>query len=1091
MPTRLVVLPERLYFSDPQDIFAVLGWLLLIVLVIVFLKRLWEPLNYSNKRNLIVYAVLAVLAPLFTAVAGIEIGKLNVSPLPNLPFEVSAPILFLLFAVPWQIAAGLLGVGPAVIIGLISGFCLGGWYTHNYVSIIETAAMALVFAYLIRQNYRTKLFKVLRYPFAAALAVSILFLPLLVFDQFLSVSGSLAVRLDYGLSQTFNLAIIRSTEVIIGGIICTAFLFSAKSSWIKPQNLVPSPIERKIEYRFLFGTLPFIFVLLFALIYSDWKVAGGAARNMVEERLKSTAEVTAESLPYFIEAGQNLLFSFADKQIMDQGANTSAIMAEKIRTVPFFRQLFLFDASGNPLDGYPIREFDQILPTNDELSGIRLAQNGVTIQSYALPPWIDEETTQISFIVSIKDDQDQVTGILLGRTDLNSNPFTRPAIDALRSATRDNGEGLILDDQNRILFQTTSVPETLLRIYAGDLPNEPGLFENVSPKGTRQIVYYQPLAGSGWSVLISTPAQEAQELALGIATPLLIILSFIVGLAFLSLRLSLRPITKTLNTLSKQASMISSGNLDNPVVSTSVDEFGQLAISFEQMRIRLKDRLDELRQLLIASQSVAEHLEITEAIEPILTAALSNGGISARVVLNKQVVLDHQHIPYLAIGVGINDTAMNYLDTQLYNLLRDQDIITIPNLPRMSRFSTPVGATPPGALLGVALYHENEYFGVLWVAYSKPRSFSEEEIRFISTLASQAGIAAANAKLYATAETGRQRLEAILNSTPEPVMVFDEEDKLLLINPAAIQVGGLIKSSTTGNNLEEVINNEVLFDLLANFKINRDVSREIKLSNDRVYFTSISSVNRNGRMVGKVCILRDITHFRELDTLKSDVVATVSHDLRSPLTLMRGYASMFQMVGETNDQQRSYAAKIISSVDTMTKLVNNLLDMGRLEAGIALNIEEINPIKLTQQIVNDQLAQANHKNIQLNFMNQLKGDEIIFADPALIQQAVINLVDNALKYTPMGGEVTIILREKDKLIEFEIKDSGIGVAPIDLPRLFDKFYRSNRRESYKHQGTGLGLAIVKSIVERHNGRVWVESKLGRGSSFFFEIPKHR
>lgn len=1091
MPTYLVVLPERLYFSDPQDVFTVLGWVFLIGAIVVLLKKMWEPITYSNKRNLIIYSVLAVMAPLFTSIAGIEIGNLNVSPLPNLPFEVSAPVLLLLFAIPWQIAAGLIGVGPAVIIGLISGFCLGGWYTHNYVSIIETAAMALVFSFFIRQNYRTKLFKILRNPFAAALSVCILFFPLLVFDQFLSVSGSLAVRLDYGLTQTINLAVIRSAEVIFGGIVCTVLLFAGKKLWVKPQNLVPSPIERKIEYRFLFGTLPFIFVLVFALIYSDWRVAGGAARNMVEERLKSTAEVTAESLPYFIEAGQNLLFSFADNQIMEQGTNANIFMAEKIRTVPFFRQLYLFDSSGNPLDGYPIREFDQILPTNDELAGIRLAQNGVTIQSYALPPWVNEDTTQISFIVSIKDDQDQVTGILLGRTDLNSNPFTRPAIDALRSATRDAGEGLILDAQNRILFQTTSIPETLLSNYAGELPVEPGLFENVSPKGTRQIVYYQPLAGSGWSVLISTPAQEAQELALGIATPLLIILSFIVVLAFISLRFSLRPITNTLQTLSKQASMISSGNLEDPVEITSVDEFGQLALSFEQMRLRLKDRLDELRQLLFASQSVAEHLEINEAIEPILTAALSNGGTSARVVLNKQVVLDHQHIPYLAIGVGNTDSAMSYLDTQLYNLLKDQEIITIPNLPRMSRFNTPVGVTPPGALLGVALYHENEYFGVLWVAYAKPRTFSDEEIRFISTLASQAGIAAANAKLYATAETGRQRLEAILNSTPEPVMVFDEEDKLLLINPAAVQVGGLVKSSKTGNNLEDVINNETLFDLLANFKINRDVSREIKLSNDRVYFTSISSVNRNGRMVGKVCILRDITHFRELDTLKSDVVATVSHDLRSPLTLMRGYASMFQMVGETNEQQRSYVAKIISSVDNMTRLVNNLLDMGRLEAGIALNIEEINPTKLTQQIVNDQLTQAAHKNIQLKFLNNLEEEEIILADPALIQQAIINLVDNAIKYTPMGGEVSIILSEKEELIEFEIKDSGIGVAPIDLPRLFDKFYRSNRRESYKHQGTGLGLAIVKSIVERHGGRVWVESRLGRGSSFFFEIPKNR
>ena len=146
MPISFAVLPEKLYFSDPQDVFAILGWLVLTILISYFLRRLWEPINYSNKRNLVIYSVLAILAPFFASVAGIEMGNLNVSPLPNLPLEVSSPVLLILFAVPWQIAAGMIGVGPAVIIGLISGFCLGGWYTHNYVSILETAAMALVFS---------------------------------------------------------------------------------------------------------------------------------------------------------------------------------------------------------------------------------------------------------------------------------------------------------------------------------------------------------------------------------------------------------------------------------------------------------------------------------------------------------------------------------------------------------------------------------------------------------------------------------------------------------------------------------------------------------------------------------------------------------------------------------------------------------------------------------------------------------------------------------------------------------------------------------------------------------------------------------
>jgi len=112
----------------------------------------------------------------------------------------------------------------------------------------------------------------------------------------------------------------------------------------------------------------------------------------------------------------------------------------------------------------------------------------------------------------------------------------------------------------------------------------------------------------------------------------------------------------------------------------------------------------------------------------------------------------------------------------------------------------------------------------------------------------------------------------------------------------------------------------------------------------------------------------------------------------------------------------------------------------------------------------------------------------VLADQALLQQALYNLVENAIKYTPMGGRVRVQLQIKTSSVVFEVNDTGIGIAPLDLPRLFEKFYRSGRREAYQQRGTGLGLAIVKSIAERHNGRVWVESQLGKGSTFYLEIP---
>jgi len=270
--------------------------------------------------------------------------------------------------------------------------------------------------------------------------------------------------------------------------------------------------------------------------------------------------------------------------------------------------------------------------------------------------------------------------------------------------------------------------------------------------------------------------------------------------------------------------------------------------------------------------------------------------------------------------------------------------------------------------------------------------------------------------------------------------------------------------------------------------IHRDTSREIQLTNRRVFFTTVSPVIRNEQQVGKVCLLRDITQFKEVDTFKSDIVSTVSHDLRSPLTLMRGYASMLQMVGEINEQQRSYIAKIVSGVDSMSKLVNNLLDLGRIEAGIGLKLERTNPISLAEQVVLELQPHANQKNIDLVLEYSINRDTYIEADSALVQQALYNVVENALKYNSLGGTVKVNVSSNESHAMFEITDNGIGIAPIDLPHLFEKFYRSGRREAYNQRGTGLGLAIVKTIIEKHNGKVWVESKLGRGSSFYLQLP---
>ena len=221
--------------------------------------------------------------------------------------------------------------------------------------------------------------------------------------------------------------------------------------------------------------------------------------------------------------------------------------------------------------------------------------------------------------------------------------------------------------------------------------------------------------------------------------------------------------------------------------------------------------------------------------------------------------------------------------------------------------------------------------------------------------------------------------------------------------------------------------------------------------------------------------------------MKSEFVATVSHDLRAPLTFMRGYATMLPMVGQLNDKQREFGEKIILGIEQMTKLIDDLLDLGRIEAGVGLAREMCRLNDMVTEIIESATPHAANKGLSLTV--EVTPDlPLCSGDPTLLRQAIMNLVDNAIKYTPAGGQVKVQLSLELDKFHLAVSDSGLGISPADQTRLFQKFFRVRQRGSSQTKGSGLGLAIVKSIVERHGGKVWVESKLGKGSTFYVELP---
>jgi len=1066
-----------------------LGWIFLGAAFLWGVMHTWHSaLGVLNRRWHVLLA-LVMLVPL-AFVVGLRLGGKAMQPLPYLPGEWPAPMLIPLLSVPWVLAAGLLGPFWASWIALLCGFLLSAFVTHDLFSPVLVGGLGLLYSLAVTQNYRGRFMRWLRIPWMGAVVGGLVYIPIYVVGAFFAVSGDLAARLDFALTQSWATGLARFVELVMAGLVASLVTAWPKSGWVRPSVLMPAPWETSLARRVLFVVLPLLTLLVLVMAVSHWVVAGNLAREMLRARLDSAAQVAAEGLPYFLESGQGLITKIADPALFERPPEAIRdYLAEQIRAIPYFRQLVLYDAQKHIVAAYPDISSLPMTLTDQENQALDLALKGIPVQTYTVMPAAEDNSVQVSFIASVGSTESP-GGALVGRTDFESNPFTQPALAALGSVLSEGGDGFILDETRQVMFQANPKAGSMLgKPYGGRLPESlPAFFEDVSPLGTRQFVFARAAVGRPWLVILTVPVQRAQAMALEIAGPTLITIAVFALLVALLTQLGLRTLVESLRLLSAQAGQIAQGQLNSPVDISGVDEVGRLGHAFEQMRISLKARLEELDKLLRVSHAVAANLDIQEAILPVLDAARGDHASAARVVLIPDVLFDAPEKDLAAFGRGPMADHFAYLDRPLFELLRTQDILTVANVARSRRFEELIRGQPyPAALIALPLYYEDLYYGILWLGYDH-RTFQEEELRFLRTLAGNAAMAAANARLYATAEVGRRRLEAVLTSVPEPVLVFDEKDRLILLNPAALQVRGLVSQPLPGKPLTEIVLLPELLELLSLPGGTHIQSREITLPNGRVYYASVATVMGEERSLGKVCVLQDITHYKELDTLKSDFVATVSHDLRSPLTLIRGYASMMQMVGDLNEQQKAYLQKIAGAIESMTRLVNNLLDLGRIEAGVGLRLEAVNPREIVQQVINQVLPQATQKSLDLRSDFDLPEDLRLQADPDLLKQALLNLVDNAVKYSRLHGEVVVRAEQQGERVVFSVRDDGIGIAPLDLPRLFEKFYRSRQREAHEQRGSGLGLAIVKSIVERHHGRVWVESQLGKGSVFYMELP---
>jgi PAS domain S-box-containing protein len=333
-------------------------------------------------------------------------------------------------------------------------------------------------------------------------------------------------------------------------------------------------------------------------------------------------------------------------------------------------------------------------------------------------------------------------------------------------------------------------------------------------------------------------------------------------------------------------------------------------------------------------------------------------------------------------------------------------------------------------------------------------------------------------------EAERAKLTAIFSTIQDGVIVLDRHKNILFVNHAICDAFKVIEENIVGLPIGDVIPHPELKALLLRSQDGPLKYHEINFDEGQIFnaqFTLIPGV-------GSAITMQDISYLKELDRLKTDFVQTVSHDLRSPLTAVLGYTELIARVGTLTPQQHDFLGRIQSSVQHITTLVNDLLDLGRLEAGFDTRRERVNFENVLNYTLDTFDAQVKKRKIKL-VVKVAENLPPLRANPIRIRQMLDNLIGNAIKYVPEAGRVFIGIYQESQQIILEVKDSGPGIPPNEQSRIFEKFYRaSNVPDSAI--GSGLGLAIVKSIVESHQGRVWVESDLEEGTSFFVVLPAY-
>jgi PAS domain S-box-containing protein len=507
--------------------------------------------------------------------------------------------------------------------------------------------------------------------------------------------------------------------------------------------------------------------------------------------------------------------------------------------------------------------------------------------------------------------------------------------------------------------------------------------------------------------------------------------------------------------------------------------------------------------LLEISRAITAQLDLTEVLRRVLNASV--------VMLNGQVGLialrEADGVYHIRATLGLEREIVPQLSQQLQELITamgDNDLDSL-----NAKFIEMAVAVDKRLRqpIPLPLIIAGEAVGLLIVFRTHPFTVTPNDIQVLQSFADQAAIAVNNAQLYERIDHDRRRLAAILQHSADGVMILDAHLQIQSFNRALERMTGWKASEAVGKHQDEVIawkklDKSNLREALAEgwpfrnasdhasdtLYVEGDMQRPDGLTVS-VGITYAPLLTASGKLTNIIANVRDITNFRKAQEMQNIFISGISHELKTPVALIKGYAGTLRREDATWDPViiMNSLGVIEEEADRLTELIQNLLEASKLQAQqLHLDLGDVQLEQLAVRSLERLKTQSKNHKFVLDFPTDFP---VTQGDEARLRQVLDNLISNAIKYSPQGGEITVGGRANDQNIMIFVRDQGVGMTENEQERIFERFYRVDSALSRKTQGTGLGLYLAKEIVEAHNGTLQVESQPGQGSTFYFTIPR--